>query len=36
MIPLCVQSTMQVLGWGQAWIDLIDIKGPLFPGVREV
>ena len=33
---LMQESPMQSLGWEQAWIEIVDTLGPLFPGVEEV
>ena len=31
-----LQTSMPNQGWEQAWIEIVDTIGPLFPGVPEV
>ena len=33
---LMQESPLQSLGWEQAWIEIVDTIGPLFPAVEEV
>ena len=31
-----METAMPCQGWEQAWIEIVDTIGPLFPGVEEV
>ena len=33
---IMVETSEQNIGWRQAWIEIVDTIGPLFPGVPEV
>eukprot|EP01045_Picozoa_sp_COSAG04_P005864 COSAG04_NODE_279_length_18210_cov_5.657225_1_plen_1569_part_10 len=33
---LLVKTSFPAIGWGQAWIEVVDFIGPLFPSVSEV
>ena len=33
---ILAETPLQVKGWQEAWIEIVDAIGPLFPGVEEV